>query len=114
MKTIESAGAQGDVMFVRVTTIPENLKVQPAAGDRHVLARGDSASGEHFVASLGVTYFPGPDDRTAYLKVETDHVDVVHGRQTDTHETLRLAGPGAWLVRRQREHTPEGFRRVED
>jgi hypothetical protein len=36
-----------------------------------------------------------------------------HLRDWDTHETL-LIPPGTYKVRRQREHTPEGMRRVED
>jgi hypothetical protein len=36
-----------------------------------------------------------------------------HKRTFDTHESI-LFEPGNYKVRRQREYTPEGFRRVED
>ena len=36
-----------------------------------------------------------------------------HLRPHDTHESIMFE-PGIYEVRRQREYTPEGFRRVED
>lgn len=112
MKHVEKVGAQGDVMFVRIDEIPKSAVEHPPKNGRHVLARGDSATGEHYVTAIGVTYLTGADDRTAYLRTERV-VDVVHSRAADTHETLQLA-PGLWMVRRQREYVPGGFRRVED
>ena len=125
MKTIENCGAQGDVLFVRLEApIPKSAKVEEPIGGRHVLARGDSASGEHYILAKGgllcsqtgpntATLYRGADDRTAYLRIEAPGAEVVHGRAADQHESLHLA-PGDWLVRRQREHTPDGFYRVED
>ena len=56
---------------------------------------------------------PDGDPLVAILAVEGAFADVVHLRAHDTHETLRLL-QGYWEVRRQREWTPEGWRRVED
>jgi hypothetical protein len=39
--------------------------------------------------------------------------DVIHMRPWDTHETLRLPS-GTWKILRQREMSPQGWRRVED
>jgi hypothetical protein len=36
-----------------------------------------------------------------------------HLREFDTHEPIAFT-PGKYLARRQREYTPEGWRRVED
>jgi hypothetical protein len=114
MINISECGAQGDVFFLKLdAAIPRTAKRVEAVDGRHVLAQGDSASGEHFVAARGVALLSGDDDRTAYLRIEAPGVEVVHGRAADQHESLFLA-PGDWLVRRQREHTPDGFRRVED
>jgi hypothetical protein len=53
----------------------------------------------------------------SYLEVikATDATEVLlrHLRQQDTHETLKIA-PGIYEVRRQREYTPEGWRRAAD
>jgi len=76
----------------------------------------------HSIADAAVAHFEVPGDPlVCYLQLEGGAdfgggVDVVHHRAWDTHETIRLLGqPGdVWQVRRQREHTPEGWRRVED
>ena len=48
----------------------------------------------------------------AYLKVEED-TELKHKRSFDTHESLLLT-PGIYEIRRQREYTPEGYRRAAD
>lgn len=103
---------QGDVMFRRVAKLPTN--VTAATGTRHIVAH--SETGHHHVA-LGGAYYTTPDPFIAYL-VTSAPVHVEHHRSTDTHETIELLGDGGgdvvWEIRRQREYTPEGWRRVED
>jgi hypothetical protein len=122
MKTIQNSGAQGDVFFTRVEDVPADLPAMAPTRDvtsaadgegDHVLAHSETGH-HHTVRADGVVMYRGPEDPfTCYLKVDGDFADVVHHRPFDTHETLRLTR-GAWLVRRQREYTPSGFRRVED
>jgi len=102
---------QGDIMIRRVDELPDGLK--KSAGTEHVVAH--SETGHHHVA-LGGTYYTSGDPFVAYL-VTTEPTRVEHRRSTDTHETLELLVDGpevVWEIRRQREHTPEGWRRVED
>ena len=102
---------QGDVMFRRVAKLPHGAK--RIDGAEHVVAH--SETGHHHVA-LGGSYFTTGDPFVAYL-VATAPVVVEHRRSTDTHERLELLSDGAevvWEIRRQREHAPEGWRRVED
>lgn len=113
MKTIEKVGAQGDVFFVRADAIPSGYVETEGERGQHVIAHSETGH-HHTVAVDGVVRFSGPADPfTCYLRVDAAYADVVHHRPHDTHETLRLT-PGLWLVRRQREYTPQGFRRVED
>ena len=103
--------AQGDVMFRRVKALPPNATAKP--GSEHVVAH--SETGHHHVA-LGGRYYTTPDPFIAYL-VTTAPVVVEHRRSTDTHESIELLADGGevvWEIRRQREYTPEGWRRVED
>lgn len=102
---------QGDVMFRRIDVLPAGATRQD--GREHIVAH--SETGHHHVA-LGGTYYTGADPFVAYL-VTTEPVVVEHRRSTDTHERLELLVDGpevVWEIRRQREHTPEGWRRVED
>lgn len=102
---------QGDVMFRRVAKLPTGVTRQK--GKEHIVAH--SETGHHHVA-IGGAYYTTPDPFVAYLVTKAT-VRVEHRRSTDTHETLELLADGGevvWEIRRQREHTPEGWRRVED
>lgn len=113
MKEIQKVGAQGDVFFVRVDKIPEAFKPSAAKGGQHILAHSETGH-HHTVRADGTVFYEGPADPfTCYLRVEGAFADIVHQRPFDTHESVRLT-EGNWMVRRQREYSPEGFRRVED
>lgn len=113
MKTIKKSSSapvfQGDIMLTRVAKLPADAKPQKG----NIVAH--SETGHHHVAERAKV-FTVPDGETLYLQALGKSVDVVHKRNYDTHETLRLQGePGqVWKIRRQREHTPEGWRRVAD
>lgn len=106
--------AQGDMLLIRVDNIPNDAKPRKPEKGLHVLAH--SETGHHHAVEdgmgVGVLAQPG-DDMICYLKVEGEHADIVHYRNYDTHETIRLL-QGNWMVKRQREHVPDGWRRVED
>ncbi len=112
MKTIENQGAQGDVLFRRIEKVPAGATEQPRGKGGLIVAHSETGH-HHVIPDAGVAHFSNSKDAlVSYLQVDTS-ADVVHLRAFDTHETLRL-GAGAWEVRRQREHAPEGWRRVED
>ncbi len=117
MKTVTRSAFQGDILIRRVGEIPASYKRQTREGR---LIIGHSETGHHHaIDDTKVAHFADPKDPlVCYLQFENgcDGVDVTHHRAWDTHETIRLLGnPGdVWQVRRQREHTPEGWRRVAD
>lgn len=111
--------AQGDVLFLRVEAIPSGYEAQETAG---LIVVAHSETGHHHtVPGLeAMLYANRADPMTAYLQMKAgvEAVTVTHHRPHDTHAAIRLLGEGAggsvWMVRRQREHAPEGWRRVED
>lgn len=107
MKQVKQLAAQGDVIFRKVDKLPPGCTKQP----NRVVAH--SETGHNHVASGGTLY--QKNAMLSYL-VTNGPVKVDHHRSYDTHETLELLGEGetVWEIRRQREHTPEGWRRVED
>ena len=116
MIEIKKCGAQGDVRFDRVEKLPEGLVRREGNIVTH------SETGHHHTAhgpELAIYDDPTSDGLIAYM-VATGPIEVMHHRPTDTHETLRLlwdepeVGEVIWQIRRQREYTPEGWRRVED
>jgi len=105
--------AQGELMIVRVGAIPNDARPMKAAGDHYIV--GHSESGHHHVIDKPrAEVFEAADDAfTLWVRSLGGGAELKHLRSYDTHETLYLPG-GYYMVRRQREYVPEGFRVVAD
>lgn len=128
MKEAIKMAAQGDVLFMRVEKIPAGY--EPVKSEGPIVVAHSETGHHHTVPGLEATLYSNrADPMTSYLKFGDDvqALTVTHHRPHDTHESIRLLGGGSggggdpptrtgaiWMVRRQREHTPEGWRRVED
>lgn len=116
MQNIDQVGAQGDVMFIRMDDLPKKMEEIKFNGP---IVVAHSETGHHHSIESNVLdrptakLFKGEDELTMFLKVMAPYIDVVHHRNFDTHETIRLR-QGNWKIKRQREYTPAGYRRVED
>jgi hypothetical protein len=117
VKTFTTICAQGDVLFRAVLAIPIDAKPVAAVGRELVVTH--SETGHHHVMMLdrepmpSVEMFQSADNPLlAWIKVNRP-TELEHKRPHDTHESIMFA-PGIYEVRRQREHTPEGWRKVED
>jgi len=116
MKIVQKIGFQGDLMIRRVDIVPDGYEERDAQDGQHVVAHSETGH-HHTVNACGLKLFEGSDPMVAYLRLETvEYVDFVHHRPFDTHEPVRALGkPGdVFEIRRQREYTPQGWRRVED
>ncbi len=111
MNEIKNCGAQGDVLFRRIQVIPGEA-LENTAKDANVVAHSETGH-NHVVETPNTQFFSTDDPMVSYMRVKGEYADVVHHRMWDTHGTLRLL-KGDWEIRRQREWTPEGLRRVED
>jgi hypothetical protein len=102
------AMAQGDVLFIPVKELPAGLVKETTTVVAH------SETGHHHVirAPEGAFAFYRLDAMTSYLECEAP-AEIVHLRSFDTHKTISLE-PGKYMVRRQREMTPEGWAIVAD
>ena len=117
-------GRQGD-LGIRQIVIPEDAVPQPEdQGGGHIVAHSETGHHHRVLAWLhgddtpsDVAYLRPMSDEdglTAYLRVGPGPGAVmVHERGWDTHAPIHLP-PGEYRLRRQREYTPEGWRRVED
>ncbi len=112
MKTFENIVAQGDIYITRIDALPVGaVPVEPENG---VVIVTHSETGHHHVMDAGaVTMHRLPDSIMDCLLVVKEPTPLRHLRTHDTHEPIMFQ-PGTYHVRRQREYTPEGFRRVED
>lgn len=117
MRHFKNQAAQGDLFLRRIDKLPVGLK--PMAVECGVYIVAHSETGHHHVieARPNAVVFATDDPMVSYLQVieATDATEVLlnHLRSFDTHESIAI-GPGNYELRRQREYTPEGWRRVAD
>lgn len=110
---VERMAAQGDVVFRRVDTLPSSVTEETVKG-RIIVAHSETGHHHSIDDVSGHKLFRLENDpMVCFLQLASD-AQVVHHRPWDTHAPLVLKGPGVFEVRRQREWTPEGLRRVED
>jgi hypothetical protein len=117
MKVFANTCAQGDIYIRRVESLPKNVKAMKIEKSHYVVAHSESGHNHVIEARPNVSVFLSDDPMVSYLQVveATDAVETLlkHMRSFDTHETIKFS-PGIYEIRRQREATPEGWRRVED
>lgn len=111
---ITKLAAQGDVLFRRIKKLPDGLREVALPDGKAIVAHSETGH-DHAIHNGEARLFEKleADPMICYLAIAGECAEVVHHRDFDTHKTLALAG-GFWEVRRQREWTPEGMRRVED
>jgi len=112
MRTFNNICAQGDVYIRKIDKMPEGVTpVEPIKG-KVVVAHSETGH-NHVMLAERVKQYRLPDSiMDIFLEVETATA-LEHLRPHDTHESIMFE-PGFYHVRRQREYTPEGFRRIED
>lgn len=108
----ERPAFQGDVCIRRITAIPDTAI--PACSENGVFVVAHSETQHHHIVAARAAQML--IDKTnafiGYLKV-LEPTELRHLRDFDTHAPLMLP-PGNYEIRRQREHTPEGWRRAAD
>lgn len=107
MTTKRWMARQGDVLIERVAEIPAEAKAQADIRGRVILAYGEVTGHAHSLAATDAVRF-GPSEDAFWLRVDKA-TDVTH----QEHAAITLA-PGNYRVRRQREYSAAGERRVAD
>ena len=113
MITIEDIAAQGDVLFRRISRLPDGVVEQPSSG-RIVVAHSETGH-DHAIDDPEVRLYERAvrDPMICFLSIDGESAHVVHHRLHHTHAPLRLRH-GLWEVRRQREWGADGFQPAED
>ncbi len=116
MQQFNKVCAQGDVLFIRMNDdfrIPANAIKQEAESDGTLIVTRSETLHHHTVLERDCELFQDPANALlAWIKVNRPTL-LEHQRPYDTHEAIKFA-PGNYEIRRQREYTPEGWRRVAD
>lgn len=115
--TFQDRAAQGDLFLRRIEKLPANAKKNSPEEGVYVVAHSETGHNHVIDAKPNVQWYGTDDPMVSYLEVieATDTTETLlrHLRGYDTHKTISIP-PGIFEVRRQREYTPEGWRRVED
>ena len=117
MKTFKNMAAQGDFIIMRINDIPEGLVPMKSEDSfKHVIAHSETGH-NHVMDRANVDAFVKADTKETdlfelFLSVKED-TPIEHLRSFDTHESI-MVPPGNYIVKRQREYTPEGFRKAAD
>ena len=113
MKTFRNMAAQGDLLLIRVAELPDGAVPVPATDGKHIVAHSETGH-HHTIAEAEAVVYADPQSKGMEMFVQImAGADLIHERPHDTHETIRIPA-GIFKMRRQREYTPEGLRRVED
>jgi hypothetical protein len=117
MKTFNNQAAQGDLYIRRVDALPANARPMATEHGAFIVAHSESGHNHIIKERPGVTVYTIDDPMVSYLEViqATEETEALleHLRGHDTHETIAIP-LGIFELRRQREETPKGWRRVED
>lgn len=119
MRTFKNTCAQGDILMRKVNTIPKNA-VPVGATDGRVVITHSETGHDHVMVLDKVTndvpavemFSCADNPLLAWIKVSRPTA-LEHRRPHDTHDPIMFE-PGIYEVRRQREHTPDGWRQVAD
>lgn len=124
MKTFQKQAAQGDMLITRIEKLPEGVTFVNPENGKFVLAHSETGHNHSVLAQEGVKLYSNDNNPfIAYLVVENKITAFVeHERTFHTHETIAFVAPSGapadgkqfYEIRRQREYTPEGFRRAQD
>jgi hypothetical protein len=112
MKTFRNVCAQGDVYIRRINKLPDGVVEVPAVNGQLIVTHSETGH-NHVMEATKAKMYTLPNSIMDCLLVVEDPVSLEHLRHFDTHEPI-LFDKGIYHVHRQREYTPEGFRRVED
>jgi hypothetical protein len=116
MKKFTKIAAQGDMMIMRIETLPSGLEEYKPEGNHYVIAHSETGH-NHVMEKTAVKAYKRQNVTEAnifelFLDVGEES-KIEHLRSFDTHETI-VVPPGQYIVKRQREYTPQGFRRAQD
>lgn len=112
MKRFKKYAAQGDIFITKIAALPAGVVPVVPEGGRIIVTHSETGH-HHVMTATRTKAYKLPDSiMDIFLAVEEGDT-LEHLRPSDTHEPIFFE-KGIYHVRRQREYTPQGFRRVED
>ncbi len=113
MKTFTKMAAQGDVLFEKIDHLPEGLKPAKAENGNFIVTHSETGHHHVVLERSAQMLIDETNESIAYIQAN-DNCEIKHLRDYDTHESIALNKGDIVRVRRQREYTPQGFRKAQD
>lgn len=110
--TFKNMAAQGDLLIRKIDKLPEGLRLSNAENGKHIVAHSETGHHHTVLERNATLLIDQTNEFIAYLEVSND-TQITHERSFDTHAPIEIK-KGIYEIRRQREYTPEGFRRAAD
>lgn len=98
---------QGDVLLVRVSSLPDGVKPKARDKGRIVIAYGEATGHAHAISAPWAKCFEALNGDT-YVELAQE-ADLLH----EEHATITVE-PGVWRYVAQREYAPDAIRLVAD
>ena len=112
-KQFKVMAAQGDVMLVKINELPSKTFNEAKRENGKLIITHSETGHHHVIENPTAKLWEDPSNKLlSYLELPQIS-DLVHKRPFDKHDTITIS-PGIYEVRRQREHTPEGWKKVQD
>lgn len=111
-KKLKQIGRQGDLLIRKIDKFPSNLKKAKEENGVFILAHSETGHNHIIDKNKAQLLIDETNTFIAYLEV-TEDANVEHLRSFYTHETVELP-IGLYEIRRQREYSPQGYRRAMD
>lgn len=113
MNSFKKMAAQGDVLFIKVDRIPDGLEQSKAENGYHIVTHSETGHHHVVMERSAQMLIDKTNEFIAYLDIKED-CQIDHLRNHDTHRPISFKKGDKIQVRRQREYTPEGFRKAQD
>ena len=114
MKThsFKKMAAQGDMLIKKISKLPEGLTPAKSENGKFIVAHSETGHHHVVLERSAQLLIDQTNSFIAYLNV-LEPCEIEHLRSFDTHAPIAI-DKGIYEIRRQREYTPQGFRRAQD
>ena len=113
MKTFKNHCAQGDVLIRRLEVMPDVEMTEAKPENGKIIVTHSETGHNHVMERNSAILYDIVGNPLKAVLVVNEPTPLEHLRTHDTHEPI-MFDKGVYEVRRQREYTPEGFRRAQD
>jgi hypothetical protein len=110
--TFKNQAAQGDCLITRAECVPEHFVQIDVKENDYAVAHSETGH-HHVMSKQHVDFFEAANDPLMLYIVVKEPTVLRHLRSFDTHAPITV-DKGIYRINRQREYTPEGWRRAAD